>query len=89
MIDICSVQPNPIDKFTSSTLRDFSRSVILIYILSLTGFPSLALPSINFSLFCQIKEGEIGEECSTHGRDEKRIQYFRWKTWRVQTTRKI
>jgi len=26
------------------------------------------------------KEDEMGRSCSTHGRDEKCIQYFGWKT---------
>jgi len=28
----------------------------------------------------QIEEGEVGGACSTHGRDDKCIQYFGWKT---------
>jgi len=31
---------------------------------------------------------EIGVACSTHGRDEKCIQYFGWKSWRHEITRK-
>jgi hypothetical protein len=28
------------------------------------------------------KENTMGGACSTHGRDENCIQYFRWNTWR-------
>jgi len=28
----------------------------------------------------------MGGECSVHGGDEKRIQYFGWKTGREKTT---
>jgi len=30
----------------------------------------------------------MGGACSTRGRGEKCIQYFGWKTWREETTRK-
>jgi hypothetical protein len=30
----------------------------------------------------KIKEDEMGRLCSTHGRDEKSIQYFEWQTER-------
>jgi hypothetical protein len=32
---------------------------------------------------------EMGGACSTHGRDEKCIQYFGWKTWREETTGRL
>jgi len=34
----------------------------------------------------QIKEDEMGGSCITHGRDEKFIHYFGWKTWWEETT---
>jgi hypothetical protein len=34
----------------------------------------------------QIKKNEMGRACSTHGRDEKCIKYFGWKTGRKETT---
>jgi len=48
----------------------------------------LHVPSIAASLILslsvvidQIKEVKMGGECSTHGRYEKLIQYFVWKSW--------
>jgi hypothetical protein len=34
----------------------------------------------------QIKENEMGEACGTHGRGEKRVQYFGGKARRKKTT---
>jgi hypothetical protein len=38
------------------------------------------LHQILLGLRYQIKEDEVGGTCSTHGTDEKCIQYFSWKT---------
>jgi len=35
-----------------------------------------------------MKKDAMGEACNTHGRDEKCRQYFGWKVWRKETTRK-
>jgi hypothetical protein len=34
-----------------------------------------------------MKEDEMGGACSTHGSDEKCIQYFGWKPWREKACR--
>jgi hypothetical protein len=39
-------------------------------------------PSPNIIWMINIKEDEMGRECSTDGTDEKCIQYFGWKTLR-------
>jgi hypothetical protein len=36
----------------------------------------------------QVKEGEMGGAYSTHGRYEKFLQYFGWKTWSEETIRR-
>jgi hypothetical protein len=39
--------------------------------------------TVSFTKYClgdQIKEHVIGRECGMHGRNEKCIQYFGWKT---------
>jgi hypothetical protein len=35
------------------------------------------------------KEDECGRACNTHGRDQKYVRYFDWKTGREVTTRNI
>jgi len=45
------------------------------------------LNSFNRARFTKsIKEDEMSGSWSTHGRDDKCIQYFGWKTWGEETT---
>jgi len=42
----------------------------------------------SYFTFKAIKEDRMGGACNTHGRDEKCIQNFVWKTQREEATRK-